>query len=134
YAAHTSATAVWSYGSWHAAGAIPATWLAFARDEPWLSSEDGKRKPPSALAVRTPATEAIFGDDQSSFAYELDESEAVSPAIRALGIATDPEVSEMVGQLETIRGRGGEPDERALALRYAAIGAACKKRDLLPDD
>jgi hypothetical protein len=134
YASSVLATAVYSYGNWHTAGTIPSTWLAFARDEPWLSSEDGERKAPTDLAVRTPATEALYGDDRSSFAYELDESEADSPAVRALGIATDPEVSEMVAQLEALRAAGGEPEELALALRYAAIGAACKRRDLMPDD
>jgi hypothetical protein len=134
YASHTDAVAVWSYGSWHAAGTTPTTWLAYAMDEAWLTSEDGKKKPPRELAVRTPATEAIFGDDRSSFGYELDETDAESPTVRALGIQTDPQVSEMVEQLVTLRDAGGVVDERTLALRYAAIGAACKKRDPSPDD
>src|SRR5439155_25107570 len=40
YARHIWADAVWSYGSWHRAGAIPASWLAAATDERWLTSED----------------------------------------------------------------------------------------------
>jgi hypothetical protein len=134
YASHTDALAVWSYGSWHVAGQIPATWLAFARDELWLSSEDGVPKPPKELAVRTRATEAVYGNDRGRFAYELDESEAMSPLVRALGIKTDPQVSEMVEHIEALRENGKSPDEATLALRYAAIGAACKRRDLMPDD
>ncbi len=134
YAPHTQADAVWSYGSWHRAGTIPASWLAEAMDEPWLTSEDGKKKAPRDLAVRTPATEAILGDDRSSFAYELDEGDAPSPAVRALRIETDPQVSEMVEQLATLRDHGGPLDERMLMLRYAAIAAACKKREPSPDD
>jgi hypothetical protein len=134
YAPHTRADAVWSYGSWHRAGAIPASWLAEAMDEPWLTSEDGKKKAPRGLAVRTPATEAILGDDRSSFAYELDEGDAPSPAVRALGIETDPQVSEMVEQLAILRDRGGALDERMLTLRYAALAAACQKREPSPDD
>lgn len=134
YAAHTAAAAVWSYSNWHKAGTIPTTWLAAAMDEPWLTSEDGKKKAPRELAVHTPATEAIFGDDRSSFAYELDESHAASPTVRALGIQTDPQVSEMVDQLAALRDQGEAVDERTLALRYAAIGAACRKRDPSPDD
>lgn len=134
YASDVQARAVWSYGSWHTAGLIPATWLAFAIDEPWLSSEDGARKPPRELAVRTPATEAVFGNDKSRFALELDESEATSPVVRALRVETDPQVSEMVEHIEELRDAGDAPDERVLALRYAAIGSACKKRELLPED
>ena len=134
YVSHTDALAVWSYGTWHAAGRIPATWLAFARDELWLSSENGVRKPPKDLAIRTRATEAVFGNDRGRFAYELDESEAMSPLVRALGIETDPQVSEMVEQIEALRKSGEPPEDAVLALRYAAIGAACKRRDLMPDD
>jgi hypothetical protein len=134
YADHTTAEAVFSYGSWHGAGTITATWLAFAIDEPWLTAEDGNKRPPKELAVRTPATEAIFGDDRSAFAYELDESDASSRAVRALGIATDPEISEILHQLEELREKKKPPDEQALALRYAAIAAACKGRDPMPDD
>jgi hypothetical protein len=134
YKPHTEALAVWSSGNWRAAGQIPATWLAFARDEPWLSSENGVRKPPKELAVRTRATEAIYGHDRDRFAYELDESEATSPLVRALGIETDPQVSEMVEHIEAMRESGKQPDEAMIMLRYAAIGAACRRRDLMPDD
>src|SRR5262249_39577049 len=68
------------------------------------------------------------------FAYELDESEAGSPLVRALGIEADPQVTEMVEHLEKLRDSGAPPGEAMLALRYAAIGAACKRRDLMPDD
>jgi len=134
YAPHTEAVAVWSESSWRRAGKIPTSWLANAMDEPWLTNEDGKKRAPRQLAVRTPATEAIFGDDRSLFAHGLDESDAQSAAVRALGIQTDPEVSEMVEQLATLRDEGGSMDEPKLTLRYAAIAAACKKREPSPDD
>ena len=134
YAPYTETRAVWSDFSWHVAGTIPATWLARARDERWLTSEAGKKKTPRELAVRTPATEAIFGNDRGSFAYGLDESDAASPAVRALGIDTDPQVSEMVEQLVVLRDGSAAIDDQAVNLRYAAISAACKKRDLGPDD
>ena len=134
YSAHTKAVAVWSDRRWHQAGAIPTTWLAKAMDEPWLTSEDGKKKAPRDLAVRTPATEAILGDDHSSFSYELGEGDASSPVVRALGVETDPQVSEMVEQLATLRDEGGAVDDRTLTLRYAAIAASCKKREPSADD
>ncbi len=44
------------------------------------------------------------------------------------------EASEMVEQLAMLREEGGPVDERRLMLRYAAIGAACKRRAPSPDD
>lgn len=134
YAPHSEAVAVWSDASWRRAGEIPASWLANAMDEPWLTGEDGKKGAPRQLVVRTPATEAIFGDDRSSFAHGLDESDAQSAAVRALGMRTDPQVSEMVEQLTTLRDEGGAVDERSVTLRYAAIAANCRKREPSPDD
>jgi hypothetical protein len=134
YAAHVNAVAVWSDWTWRAAGDVPATWLAFARDELWLSSEAGRQRSPIDLVVRTRATEAVYGNDKDQFAYELDESEATSPLVRALGIETDPQVSDMVAQLEELRASAEPPVESVVTLRYAAIGAACRRRDLMPDD
>lgn len=107
YASHTTADAVWSEHTWRDAGEIPPSWVANAMCEPWLTSENGKKKAPCELAVRTPATEAISGNNPSLFAFGLDESDAASAAIRALGIQTDPQVSEMVDQLTNIRDQGG---------------------------
>jgi len=134
YATHVSAKAVWSYGSWHTAGTIPATWLARAMDEIWLTSEDGQKKPPRELALRTHATAAIYGDDPGSFIEEIAENDGLSHVLSALGVQVDPQVSEMIDQLVALRAQGGVVDAKAVSLRYAAIGAACGRRDLSPDD
>jgi hypothetical protein len=67
FAGHTEATAVYSSSTWQRAGVIPASWLALLMGEPWLTSEDGRKKPPREVAIRTPATEAIYGDNRSLF-------------------------------------------------------------------
>ncbi len=134
YADHVTAEAVYSQNTWHRAGTIPTSWIGRAMDEPWLTNEAGKPTPPRNLAVRTPATEAIFGDYRELYARELDESDSFSPLVRALRVTTDPEVSELVEQLGELRQSGDVPDNRPLELRYAAIAAACKKREPSPDD
>src|SRR5207249_4116200 len=110
YAEHLTATAVYSYGTWQSAGEIPATWLGWAADEPWLTNELGKPRPPSELAVRTRITEAIYGDDRARFAAELGSEESGLASVRALGIETDPEVDEMIEQLVTLREDGADAD------------------------
>ncbi len=134
YAPHTEASAVFSQNSWRSAGQIPATWIASAADVPWLTSEDGKKKRPAELAVRTPATQAVFGDDRSVFAAEVDQALASSPLIRALGINTDPQVSEVLEQLVRLRDEEGVIEPEAALVRYAAIAAAVRRADLAPDE
>jgi hypothetical protein len=134
YAKHTLASAVWSYMTWHTLGTAPSSWISSAMDEPWLTSEDGKKKPPRELAVRTPATEAIFGNDKSLFASEVTIDDARLPIVKALKIKTDPEVSEIIDQLVTIRDSEVNVEEQLILLRYAAIASNIKKRELDPND
>jgi hypothetical protein len=134
YAEHLSATAVYSSGTWQPAGEIPATWLGWAADEPWLTNELGKLRPPNQLAVRTRITEAIYGDDRSRFAAELSSEEGGLASVRALGIETDPEVDEMLEQLATLRQDSANADAATVELRYAAISVACGSGELGPDE
>ena len=134
YADHLTAEAVYSYKNWIGTGSIPASWIGKATDEPWLANEAGKLIAARSLAVRTPATEAIFGDDQQLYARELEASDASLQVVRALHIATGPKVSELVEQLREIRQSGDVTDSRRRELLYAAIAAACKRREPSPDD
>lgn len=134
YAASVNATAVYSSHSWQFAGTVPTTWIAHAMDIAWLTNEAGKPCAPRHVAVRTPATEAIFGDDRNLFARELESSDSAMPVLRALWVRTDPQVSELIEQLEELRESGRVVPQQQLELRYAAIAAACTKRDLGPDE
>jgi hypothetical protein len=133
YATQLRAEAVWSYNTWHRAGTIPTSWLANAMSERWLTNQKGKKRAPLSLAVRTPATEAIFGDDRDLFADGLDAKDATSKVVRELGFKIDPQVSEMIDQLRALRDNHDATDERP-ALLYAAIAAYVNKRDPAPDD
>lgn len=128
YSDHLFARAVYSDYSWRVAGSIPTSWIGRAMDFPWLTNELGKPTAPRGLAVRTPATEAIFGDDRALFARDLTENDASSPFVRALRIETDPQVSELVEQIAQIRETGSNPNSRDVEIRYAAIASACIKQ------
>ncbi len=133
YARNLTTNAVYSDHTWQRAGTISQTWIASAKDEPWLRNEAGKQIAPRVTAVRTKGTAAIHGNDRQRFARDLEESDATSPVIRALGIETDPQVTELVAQLAEIRAQHDTPSNYDLDLRYAAIAAYCRHRNPLPD-
>lgn len=134
FADHTEAPAVTSYYQWQEKAKLPASWLAVAMDTGWLNDSEGTPRPPVELAVRTPATEAIHGLGYDSFAIDLDAELATSPAVRALGIETDPRVSEIVELLGEMRESGEPPDMAALATRYFALNAAVTRVDAGQDE
>ena len=68
YARNLTANAVYSEYTWQLAGTISQTWIASAKDEPWLRNEAGKQIAPRAAAVRTKGTAAIYGNDRQRFA------------------------------------------------------------------
>ena len=133
YAHNLTTNAVYSEYTWQRAGTISKTWIASAKDEPWMRSETGKQIAPRVAAVRTKGTAAIYGDDRQRFARDLKETDATSPVIQALGIETDPQVSELIDQIAEIRARRDTPSNSDLNLRYAAIAAYCKDRNPRPD-
>ncbi len=134
YAEHTEAEAGRSYyRRWKPAGRIPSTWLAEARDKPWLTSQNGRRVAPRELVVPTPTTVALYGDDKSRLAAEVSEAQWDSPLVRALGMATDPQVSELIDELTALREGDEAPDAKAVLILYACIAKACKKSPS-PDD
>ena len=134
YARNLTAEAVFSEYTWQRAGTISATWIASAKDEPWLRSEAGRQIASRFATVRTRSTAAIYGNDRVRFAKDLEESDATSPVIRALGIGTDPQVSELIDQLTEMRARRDIPSNHDLNLRYAAIAANCKHHSPSPDN
>lgn len=134
YSTRLEAQAVYSDRKWRPVGVVPTRWIAQLRDEPWLTNEAGDSCRPSELVVRTPATEAIFGDARDLFASEIDAALARSPVVRALGVRADPQVSEMIDELKDMRQDGRDADTDRIKLLYAAIAAACKRRESKPSD
>lgn len=134
YAKHLRTQAVYSDHKWRRAGDVPTNWIAQLWDEPWLTNEAGDLCRPSELVVRTPATEAIFGDARDLFASEIEVAMARSPVVRALGIRADPQVSEMMDELKDLRQDGRDANAERIKLLYAAISEACKRREPQPSD
>jgi hypothetical protein len=133
YEGHETAAAVYSSHTWYRAASVPASWRAVAMDTAWLLSAERVVRPPSELVVRTPTTEALYGRDAAVFAADVDHEMATSPAVRGLGLTTDPRVSEVVDQLIEMRAAQGDPDTTEVAVRYAAIAAAVRSVDLPAD-
>jgi hypothetical protein len=130
YQGHETATAVYSYGSWVPTGTLPASWLAIARDTPWLTNEAGTPTPPRQLVVRTRLTEALYGRDAPSFASDVVEGLASSPAVRGLGLTADPRIDELVDQLTQLAESPDGVDHADVAIRYAALAAAVTNVDV----
>ena len=134
FADHAEVPAVVSYYRWEEQAKIPASWLSAAMDTAWLDDSEGTPQPPVDLAIRTPATEAIHGPEYESFAISLDAELATSPAVRALGIETDPRVSEIVEMLGEMREAQEPPDTAVLTMRYLALNAAVTRVEAGQDE
>lgn len=133
YDGRETARAVYSSNSWYEAATLPATWLATAMDTAWLSTEAGRPSAPTDLVVRTKTNEALYSHDGDVFAWEVPSDMAVSPAVRALGLTTDPRVSEVVDQLAELQASGEPVAESDVVVRYAALSAAVVNVDAAPD-
>ena len=95
------------YG-WIEKGRMPAFWLWQARDIVWLDDESGTPRRPSELHIRTPGTEAIYGEDSPDFLHpDLHgphlERRNWHAAMAALGVCGDPTRLELVARLKELR-------------------------------
>jgi hypothetical protein len=133
YADYEEAAAVHAEWSWRRETTVPASWLAAASEKPWMSTEAGAPAAPRQLIVRTPQTEALYGRAAANFAADVTPEMAASPAVRALGITTDPQVSAVVDELADLREQGSAADPAAAEVRYIALATAVTNVDPDPD-
>ena len=133
YADYEEAAAVVADWSWRQTTSAPSTWLAAASEKPWMSTEGGAPAVPRDLIVRTPQTEALYGRTATNFTADVTPEMAASPAVRALGITTDPQVSQVVEELADLREQGSAADPAAAEVRYVALAAAVTSVDPDPD-
>ena len=122
---------------WIEKGSMPAFWLWQARDIAWLDDESGTPRRPSDLRIRTPGTEAIYGEDSPDFLHpDLDgsnlERRNFQLPLTALGVCGDPTRLELVTRLKELRDgaeSGALPRERVVrvsAIIYKALAESCK--------
>ena len=123
-AEHAQANAAYFYYTWRHAGGVPATWLARAASEPWLSSKAKRKVAPREIAIETTTTRLTRGRKTSQYVYELTEADSGNPAVRALEIKGTPPASELVDELRALKEQFGTKacldDVRPL---YAALAA-----------
>lgn len=122
------------YYEWKHKGHSPAFWLWQAREIAWLDDESGTARRPSELRIRTPGTEAIYGEDSQDFVHpELvgahTERRNWLAAMAGLGISGDPTGRELVARLKELRegfelgALSVERAERDSAIIYKALAA-----------
>lgn len=120
--------AVYFYYSWRTAGALPATWLAQAASEPWLSSKSRRKVAPREVAIENATTRLTRGQQRSQYVFELDEHDSAHPLVDALGIKGTPPASELLDELKALKERHGTQarleDVQPL---YAALAALARR-------
>jgi len=91
------------YRRWRHVGGVPATWLAHAASEPWLSSKARRKVAPREIAIETTTTRLTRGRKTSQYVYELTEADSGNPAVRALEIKGTPPASELIDELRALK-------------------------------
>lgn len=122
------ARTVWHYYTWRHDVPIPSTWIARAASEPWLSNKKGRKAAPHDLAIDTPLTRLTRGADPAEYVAELNDSDASSPFVAALGIKGSAPASELLRELASLRDRhGAEVTESDVRPHYLALAALCRR-------
>ena len=117
----------YAYGGWNETGELPAYWIWQVRDLAWLDNERGERQCPSALRVRTPATEAVYGTDSTNYVHSELYNRNWQPVLSALGVAGAPSRGQLVNRLKELRAAtqtGTHPThevEKEAAVVYKAL-------------
>lgn len=123
-AEHARTNATYYYYVWRHAGSVPATWLAHAASEPWLSSKAKRKVAPREIAIETATTRLTRGRKTARYVYELTEADSGNSVVRALEIKGAPPASELVAELRGLKEKFGAKarldDVRPL---YSALAA-----------
>ena len=130
YAGRETAIAAHHYRSWFVDGVVSATWSGRLASEPWLSTAERKfnPKPPRELAILTQASVEIEGQSPERYAYELDDKDADSPLLEAIGLEGKPGVETIIERLIDLRAAdeaGKTIDQRWVERCYHALAAYC---------
>ena len=122
------AQTAWYQRKWHPDASVPATWLARAASEVWLSNKKGRKAAPRDLAIDTALTRLTRGDDPAQYVAELNESDSGFPFVAALGIKEAAPASELLREIASLRDRhGGEVTQTDVRPHYLALAALCRR-------
>ena len=130
YAGREAAVAAHHYRSWINDGFVSATWIGRLASEPWLSTRERKftPTPPRELAILTEASFEIEGESPARYAYELDDKDADSPLLEAIGVEGRPSVETIIDRLKDLRSAdeaGKAINQRWVERCYHALAAFC---------
>ena len=123
----------YAYSGWNETGELPAYWTWQVRDVAWLDNERGQRQCPSALRVRTPATEAVYGPGSANYLHAELYNRNWQPILSALGIAGAPSRGQLVNRLKELRvatQAGTHPThevEKEVAVVYKALALSLQR-------
>ena len=93
----------YAYSGWNEKGELPAYWIWQGRDVAWLDNERGERRRSSALRVRTPATEAVYGAGSANYLHSELYNRNWQPVLSALGVVGAPSRVQLVNRLKELR-------------------------------
>jgi len=118
---------------WQPRGLTRAFWLWQVGDVPWLDDERGNARRPLELRVRTHGNIAIYGENSVDFVHRDLNQLNRNEVMRAIGVSSDPNRSELVDRLRRLR--DGETEDELVnssgdVKQEAAIVYKALARDL----
>ncbi len=101
--------AAYGYYGWHRKGRTAPLWIWRVRDVAWLERADGTPARPGELHLPTPASAALFGDEDPGYLHPgIHEATRVhADTLVALGLTGDPGAEDLVARLRELRRRTG---------------------------
>ena len=128
--------AAFDRNSWLPRGLTRAFWLWQVGDVPWLDDERGNARRPLELMVRTHGNVAIYGDDSMDFLHrDLNRLNRIA-VMRAIGVSSDPNRSQLVDRLRRLRDEKDEDElvnsvgdvKQEAAIVYKALARDLERR------
>ncbi|MFE5613978.1 sacsin N-terminal ATP-binding-like domain-containing protein [Streptomyces sp. NPDC056470] len=101
---------------WFVRGETSALWVWQLRNNAWLEDATGALRSPTALQLRTPDAEALYGHADPGYLHgHIQQALATrTEVLTALGVSGDPDVPRLTARLRELRKRtqdGDEPDD-----------------------
>ncbi|WP_327250251.1 sacsin N-terminal ATP-binding-like domain-containing protein [Streptomyces sp. NBC_01244] len=111
------------YQRWNDKGQTAALWVWRLRDTAWLENSRGELCPPAELTLRTPDTEALYGQEDPNYLHpEIQRALATrQDVLTELGVSGDPDVPRLAQRLRELRKRCEDAAEVPEGLQAEAL-------------
>ncbi|MER7911745.1 hypothetical protein [Streptomyces sp. NPDC096068] len=108
---------------WLVRGETSALWVWQLRDTAWLEDTTGSLRAPTALQLRTPDAEALYGHSDPDYLHgHIQRALATrTEVLTSLGVSGDPDVPRLTARLHELRKRTQDGDELGDGLRVEAL-------------